>query len=88
MLPLVSNTSPIESGASSLENALISCSDLVFKQPEIVTLEPGHKTVEWIGDGDIDQYQRAVDLDISRTRLNFISCPSSSGLDVNWRLLR
>ena len=64
MLPLVSKTIPIESGASSLPNDTIFCSDLVFENLERILLETGHKPVQRIGHRDRNQHHVRVDPDI------------------------
>ncbi len=64
MLPLVSKTSPIEIGASSLEKSVMLLLDFVFEKPEMLLLEPCDKAVQRIGHRDIDQHQRPVDPDV------------------------
>jgi hypothetical protein len=63
MLPLVSKTMPIESGASSLPNETISAR-FVFEKLEGVLIESGDEAVQRIGDGDGNQHDVRIDADI------------------------
>ena len=57
MLPLMSKITPSETGASSLENVLISCGALALEELKIVFIQPGHQPVHGIGDGHRHQHQ-------------------------------
>ena len=61
MLPLVSNTIPMESGASSLPKETIFCLILSSIYFERILFEPGYKAVQRIGNG----YRHQHDVDVS-----------------------
>ena len=58
MLPLVSNTMPTESGASSLENCVTTCSILSSKALKCLLVQAGDEAAHGIGDRNRDLHQR------------------------------
>ena len=79
MLPLVSKTMPMESGASSLREISSPSARLCLRKHGIFLIETGDEAVQRIGDGHRNLNDRGVDADIGLGSGNFLLAGRARG---------